>query len=501
MKLRNCALLFFWYCLCVLGHLGLGGVVWSQGLDEFDGFEHLGRFRSVSPTRYCQIIRDRNPLDLSDDQMSDLRALLKPHLTETAFLIESPQSSQDVFDEIMSHLDESQQMTLRQYIRFECYVLKATDQFEDIQNDGGLFFWLHPDVAASIKLTEKQKRIVLGTLSDRKNIQSKLQERHQAFLNRLYTDWQDALEKILLPSQLRLFNEATGANFSFGSNVRKVTRSAYSNNLPLFLVSSEVKKEIRGNVSAWELLLIGEQRLNGMMDLHAATNLLRSLEVKHELKLSDPQLEEIKKIEAEYVKRHPLPFEISWGFRKRGVAFIPTDPKLEVGQTDQGEPEKHKTDADETHAFVEALRARLFDLLDAKQRERWRQIQNHLVLAFGWSEVPLAFPDWPSFLDLSTEQKQEFEGIHLEMEARYRNAFGSMQSELAALEASLRSTPSQIWGHTTLRAKSGDTQLCSPWSCWIGLLGRYAQTNGEPRQNRRLHCSSDWGSTLRLGAS
>jgi hypothetical protein len=64
-----------------------------------------------------------------------------------------------------------------------------------------------------------------------------------------------------------------------------------------------------------------------------------------------------------------------------------------------------------------------------------RQIWNQILISFGWEDVPLAHPDWRSYLELTDEQNAAFDRIHTEFKAEIKKLdqdYASKQSEYVA---------------------------------------------------------------------
>ncbi len=195
----------------------------------------------------------------------------------------------------------------------------------------------------------------------------------------------------------------------------------------LFVRRDRVTHGVSGFIPPLATLLGSEQRLDGVLSWHGTADLLLFDAVKSELKLQEPQLVELEKWRVDLYREHPLPTELKIGFRERGVLF---DAEAGNSSSEQNSlPEV--TPSRETEVWDGQQAETLARILDSKQRERLRQIKNQFVLRMGWKEVPLAFPDWPSYLELSESQRETWQEIHQDMEKRY---WEQMESHASAVQ-------------------------------------------------------------------
>ena len=150
--------------------------------------------------------------------------------------------------------------------------------------------------------------------------------------------------------------------------------------------------------------------LDAHMQPHGMFALLLSDELVKDLKCTPDQLERLKKLREAWCQENPLPGELS--------------VELKFG-SNMSSKEQRAESAAANKAYA-AIENQVFEVLTATQRERLRQIWNQLVLSMGWSEVPLTFPDWRDYLELSNEQGQAFDRIHGE----FRDELGQLVEKL-----------------------------------------------------------------------
>lgn len=414
------------------------------GQDE-DGFEEMGRFRTLGPTHFLSIMWSHNPLGLTDELKAEIRQLMFDPATNGPRLFDDAEQHQRTFDQIMALLNPDQQLMLRQIVRFNYYERAVSKHYREVAAYSRYFCWLHPDLAKLIDVQDDQVRRSLQAIKECKEQEEERKREHHEFLGNLYEEWQTELLKILLPRQKQQFHDTLGQPFAFGANIRPILKTPYASDyLPLFLQPNPVEFGYSGSVEPWHLLLIGQQRLDGHMNLHAETTVLLATEVKSELRLSDSQVDRIKELQSEYIQRYPIPQALSIGFRERGVAYRPA-PERTFGKAREA---KEETGQDLDQAVidpeVQSLRDRLQVILDTKQRERWRQLSNQIVLGMGWIEVPLTFPDWPSYLELSEAQIAQFNEIHREREAHFAAEQTAYFQDINASRAQVNAVPQTL---------------------------------------------------------
>lgn len=398
-------------------------------------FELGGRFAAPDINIYFALFNaGYNPLNLNAEVQLKGREILKTEVGRAGYL-DSEAKRHELMRVLTREFDSEQLATFRQHVRLQFYKSDWLRHFTDAEPDISVessFYWLHPELEQVLQVTAQQKQVVINRIEKFASLTADQDNRLQSYLKDVLSQWQERLEEVLLPRQLQQFESAVGKPFEFDSSLSNVFAFAYSQSrgavkIPLCLTKTASGGEINGGVLPQHLLLIGEQMINGRMDFHAATGLLLTEPVRGNLELTKAQVNRIRDLQDRYVKEHPLPMSIRFSFRRRGVSIEQELNTAGLGKSVSGKEAREKNANDEeTSVDFNSL---LLELLQEEQQIRWRQLQNQVVLAFGWREVPLSFPDWPSFLELSGEQVEQFESIHVEMETRFAHALESMLNE------------------------------------------------------------------------
>lgn len=417
------------FCLFVFNAACCIGQDASSDID----FEAGGRFSSPDINNYFALFNaGYNPLNLSEDVQLKGREILK---IEVDRFSHSEAKRHELMRVLTEGFDSEQLALFRQYIRLQFYKSDWLRHYPDAEPDVSIkrsFYWLHPELEQVLQVTAQQKQVVLNRSEKFSRLLADQDKRLQIYLKDLLSQWQDRLEDVLLPRQLQQFKSAIGKPFEFDLALNNVFAFAYSSRgvlkIPLCLTKTSSGGEINGGVLPPHLLLIGEQMINGQMDFHAETELLLTNFVREDLELTETQSKRIRELQDRYVKEHPMPTRIRFSFRRRGVSIEPDS--AEAASPPSPDKVKNALSGKSEHEDISLeLERQLLMLLKEDQRLRWKQIQNQVVLAFGWREVPLSFPDWPSFLELSHEQAEQFELVHVEMETRFAHALEAMWNE------------------------------------------------------------------------
>jgi hypothetical protein len=407
----------------------------GQDVNSDSEFEPGGRFAAPDINIYFALFNaGYNPLNLGADVQLKGREVLKAEVDRMGYL-DSEEKRHELMRSLTQEFDSEQLAAFRQHVRLQFYKSDWLRHLANAEPDISVessFYWLHPELEQVLQVTAQQKQVVLNRIEKFASLSADQDNRLQNYLKDLFNQWQERLEDVLLPRQLQQFESAIGKPFEFDSALSNVFAFAYSQslgavNIPLCLTKTASSGEIDGGVLPQHLLLIGEQTINGRMDFHAETELLLTNSVQVKLELTKAQIDGIRKLQDRYVKVHPLPRSIHFSFRRRGMS-IEQESKTASLRKSGNSKEAPIKEANDEQTPLEFNRL-LLELLKVEQQLRWRQIQNQVVLAFGWREVSLSFPDWPSFLELSDEQTEQFESIHVEMETRYSHALESMWNE------------------------------------------------------------------------
>lgn len=86
--------------------------------------------------------------------------------------------------------------------------------------------------------------------------------------------------------------------------------------------------------------------------------------------------------------------------------------KLEFGWTRTSKQQREQAEiASEEYGEINA---KINEILNEKQGQRLKQIWNQIVIEMGWKQVPLAFPDWRDYLELTDSQREKFDQINQE---------------------------------------------------------------------------------------
>jgi len=423
-------------------------------VDDDDDFSPGGRFAAPDINTYPGLFLSQgNTFGFSVEQIVRGNSLIKSAMEDSWNSYRTAEQRHQLMLEITSDFSPEQMLLFRQHVRISHYQAEVGKHYPELAPKlvpKGNFYWLHPEVADLLGIQASQKNIILSLCVE---FAQRFEGANSQVIDQyrdIFAQWQEKLHEVLLPRQAALYEEATGTAISFETSVQEMFRFAYTGKvgnvpLPLCLRKGETARRFQGDINPLHLLLIGEQRLDGQMNFHAETHLLQTDTICKELKLTESQLKQIKKLQEEYEENHPLPQTLAFGFRQRGIAFTPTSVP---GPDAKVRKDYEATTMDESEKQIDEVimsqRRRLLSILDSDQRTRWQQIQNQLVLGFGWKEVPLTFPDWPSYLELSSEQAEEFESIHVEMETRFGHAQKFFQDQLQLERKKLQGLPDVV---------------------------------------------------------
>ncbi|MDP1564611.1 MAG: hypothetical protein Q8M16_24785, partial [Pirellulaceae bacterium] len=132
----------------------------------------------------------------------------------------------------------------------------------------------------------------------------------------------------------------------------------------------------------------------------------------------------------------PLPSEVIVAFGESGQRFRPTAEQMRELDPDKDLSTVYGIDREENSAGDKITKRprspeekRLSTVLDSRQMERWRQLQNQMVLASGWIEVSLNHPDWPDYLSYSSEQLENHKEIFTKRIKQYQELTEELEKE------------------------------------------------------------------------
>jgi hypothetical protein len=383
-------------------------------------------FRSlVFPGRYADQLWPGRGVDLTPEQFLLRNQLLQQLMDELPRFEGTPaQLSERYYDKISEILEPEQQILLGQLVAREYYRQEGGRRPEEFLHPD--LYWTHADLRIAIGL----RRAQLDELRQRLNrwrVNAPDGAKNQAEVNSIFEEWQSRLEQCLLPKQQQMYHNTTGKAFDFGTLLDGLVNFLSVGGEHVFLRRDRVMHEISGPIPPLTMLLSTEQRLDGVLSWHGTADLLLRPAVQNELRLQEEQVVELAKWREDLYRLRPIPTQLSIEFRERGVLFQGQGKGQVVEQTSSFSESKPSRESD---PWNDEQAKTLERVLDIGQRERLRQIKNQAILRLGWEKVPLTYPDWPSYLDLSQSQQESWRKIHQEMEQRYRELEKTHADEL-----------------------------------------------------------------------
>jgi hypothetical protein len=278
-------------------------------------------------------------------------------------------------------------------------------------------FLLNKGVVEMIEMAPKQKLAIEDELLNFKHKMNELVQEHSERKKVLFASWQQELYEELLPFQKQTFDHATGDPWSLDEEFLNVYKREADD---LFLKSSEELDKSRlliSDPSELTMLLATPFYIDAPLNPHGLFALLLSREIVEELSLTDRQTTRLKMLKSQFNASESMPETL----RVRLTFGSDMGPQQQRIASRKAQKEYEKT-----HAMID-------DILDSQQSNRLRQIGNQFLLSTGWKEVPLMFPDWESYLELSRQQVIKFGQIkdkHIDQLRELLIEFEQSQREL-----------------------------------------------------------------------
>ncbi len=260
-------------------------------------------------------------------------------------------------------------------------------------------------------LQGEQKRVIQGALRQAEEKMEELEElaSSQSRESALFAAWQKALYDHLLPFQQSSFDQTLGEKADYLKSVTDYSGRQYH----VFLSDNEPGGE--RILTNWDpklgfLLLLTPPHFDSDMHPHGLFDLLLAREVSNDLKLSGSQRERLQKSKERWFSENPLTEAMK--------------AKPEVGEN-MTTSSLRKIEGDYAKEYG-AVHDEVYSILTPKQKDRLKQLWNQFLVLEGWEEVPLTCPEWRDYLELTDEQRKQFDQLN----RRYREQYEKIQSEL-----------------------------------------------------------------------
>jgi hypothetical protein len=278
---------------------------------------------------------------------------------------------------------------------------------QDSQIDGLI---LLPDIVATADIRQEQVATVKAAYETANSGIKEVKDQLPKLLDDLFKRWQADLERQLLIHQKADFDAALGEPFSTPKILANVV-GMYSRSPPQFLdLDNNITHSLNAGKPKPEQFLV---QTPWFIDCRPNPTgffaFLLAPEVVQELKLTSSQIERLIGQQEAWNADHPLP------------------PRLTItilfGRDVTNR--KQREAAFEEQAYADTYHE-IYQVLDQKQGIRLKQAWNRTMMSAGWSQVPLTFPDWQSYLELSNGQIESFQAIR----EKYLKEFRSLENDL-----------------------------------------------------------------------
>lgn len=321
-----------------------------------------------------------------------------------------------VQSELCALLSEKQielldQVVVTQYFqRLAAY--NASLEKTPIQNDVNSLF-LVPAIAKFLELEEWQELEIRDAMKSTNLCCQKSKKTEQKTVNGIFERWQRTLFSELLDFQQRDFRQATGIKIEFPNSLEGIQLKANYGGLQFLQNHKFVSSFTMSPPDPTMMLLQTPFYLDAHMQPHGMFALLLSHELVADLKITPDQYERIRKLKSTWDLEHPLPPEL----------------RVELSFGANMSSKKQRAESTAASKAYAAIEDQVFEVLTATQRDRLRQIWNQFVLSMGWSAVPLTFPDWRDYLELSNEQGIAFDRINNEFREEIEKLLEQFKSD------------------------------------------------------------------------
>lgn len=356
-------------------------------------------FRPGSEIYYVTLVPVARQLALDDEQrliLGGISSALKQEL-------EPSPSTQNDFNYLYSTFNAVQRERLDEIIveRNLTKMLKLgiSEAFEGaLQSNKGLeaanAFFSAPIFQKFLELTPSQIEQEEKSRTELIESIKKLDRGFVEELEDLYQRWQQALYGELIFFQKDNFDSALGDPLELPDQLQRqltnFSRGEFWNTSSRSMMGGII------NPSEIDLILQTPYYIDAPFQPHALFEILLIRDFVRDLDLSQHQVARVKALKQDWLKLNPLPESLKI--------------RTEFGWSRTSK--QQRAEAELANQELSEINGQVNEILNDKQQRRLKQIWNRILIEMGWKQVPLAFPDWRDYLELSETQRDKYDQIN-----------------------------------------------------------------------------------------